>query len=333
MSSQAWIRRSLSAVAVLYALLLLAALLGRPWYMDREFVMWQQVRQSIHDSRQLAQADLIYLGDSRAKAGLLVNRFEQQSGHRVLNLTLGGATPIEGYYSLKAALKHSPARAVIISYAPYHLARIDTYWFRAVKFNYLRPGQYRKVQQHASRLQEPALLGDHYLNYWFKPGLYLTDAWHGLLERRWRINRTTRAELQASGGHYFFGRAHGFSGLNEENVFGPFRPSPVVGLYLQKIIRLAQDHGVTLYWYNMPFNRTSLDSLPADYVKEYEHYLSSLASEHFVVLNGLYAEDDALFGDWSHIYLGADKVTQDVFQAFQAAKLATRSLDGVASDS
>lgn len=67
----------------------------------------------------------------------------------------------------------------------------------------------------------------------------------------------------------------------------------------------------------MPFNRTSLDSLPADYVKEYEHYLSSLASEHFVVLNGLYAEDDALFGDWSHVYLGAEKVTADVLEAYQ----------------
>lgn len=332
MSSQTWVRVSLICVGCVYALLLLVSQLGMPYYMDREFALWQQVKQDSHDPVLTAEADLIYLGDSRAKAALLVNRFEQQSGRRLINLTLGGATPIEGYYTLKAVLKQGTAQDIIISYAPYHLTKIDTYWFRAVKFAYLQPGQYREIQRHARRLQEPSLLDDHYLNYRLKPGLYLTDALHGLLERRWADYQATLDELRQSGGHYFFGREHGFSGLSEENFYGPFAPLPILDLYMSKIIKLARAQGATLYWYNMPFNRSSMSNLPEAYIKGFEEYLERFADEHFIILNRPYAEDDALFGDWSHVYLGADKVTQDILQAFQAAKAAGSS-NSIAQDS
>lgn len=333
MSSQTWVRASLISVGLIYVLLLLVSQLGMPYYMDREFALWQHVKQDSHDPALVAAADLIYLGDSRAKAALLVNQFEQQSGQRLINLTLGGATPIEGYYTLKAALKQGTARDIIISYAPYHLTKIDTYWFRAVKFAYLQPGEYREVQRHARRLQEPSLLDDHYLNYRLKPGLYLTDALHGLLERRWADYQTTLDELRQSGGHYFFGREHGFSGLSEENFYGPFAPLPVLDLYLGKIIKLARARGATLYWYSMPFNRSSMDNLPEAYIQGFEDYLERLAGEHFIILNRPYAEGDALFGDLSHVYLGADKVTQDILQAFQTAKAAVGSGGGVAQGS
>lgn len=317
-TDKGWVYRALFWAGLVYLGCLAAVLWLKPYYMNPEYPMWQQVRDFTRGRHLPVAADLVYLGDSRAKAALRVRSFEEATGLTMINLSIGGATPVEGYYALKNLLQHSSPQQVLLSYAPHHLTIVDTYWNRAVKFGFLYGRQYYEVARNARRFQDAKLQADSALNYYLKPGLYLEDVWNGVRDQRWRSNAMVAQRLRDSGGHYFFGRAKGFSGLNEEVHEREFLPSPLIDYYLRKMIRLAKKEGIRLYWYSMPMNQSSFSALKPGYVKDYNAYLQRFAGPEFVVLNRLYAEEDAFFGDWSHLYLGADKVTADIARTLMA---------------
>ena len=63
--------------------------------------------------------EIIVIGDSRAMAGLAPKLIDPNS---VYNLSIGGGTPISGYYTLKKMLeKQKTPKTIILSYAPFHL--------------------------------------------------------------------------------------------------------------------------------------------------------------------------------------------------------------------
>jgi len=62
-------------------------------YNHTDYVMWKDTWDNLKDS----ESEVIIIGDSRAKAGI----YPLNLNDDVYSLTLGGATPIEGYYTLK----------------------------------------------------------------------------------------------------------------------------------------------------------------------------------------------------------------------------------------
>ena len=103
------------------------------YYMDDEYAMYHAQRDYLLENQD--HNDVIILGDSRTKAGLMPELLSDST----YNLALGGASPIEGYYSLREYLDNHPAPGtLILCYAPMHYMDVDTLWTRTVLPKVLR---------------------------------------------------------------------------------------------------------------------------------------------------------------------------------------------------
>ena len=55
-----------------------------------------------------------------------------------INLSVGGGTPIEGYYTLLEYLKNNKKPLyILLSYGPFHFEQADWFWTRNVRFDFL----------------------------------------------------------------------------------------------------------------------------------------------------------------------------------------------------
>jgi hypothetical protein len=287
-------------------------------YMNNEYPMWMDVHRKINNDND-SIFNLIYIGDSRAKVGFKPNKFDTNTV-KSLNLALGGATPIEGYYTLKNYLSNNKLQYLIISYAPFHLSQQDSYWNRTVKFNFLLDSDYKEIHDSALVLNDATTLGDEeYLNYKIYTGKYLIEFCKGLLFQRWNTNKHTFNYLQVSKGHYYFGRNSKATGLNKEAATKTsFKPSELINFYLDKTLELANKNNIKVFWYSMPFNESSFDAVTDVFKKEYNQYIKNLSARHkLTVLNTLFYLDNTQFSDPSHLFMGVDEVTKDIKIKFQ----------------
>lgn len=155
-------------------------------YMNPEYPMWLHIKDVIH-SKNHNVYDLIIVGDSRAKAGFIPNLC---GAKKCFNFSVGGGTPIEGYYILKKFLSNNPApKNLVISFAPSHLDSQDCYWERTVKFDFLDKNEYQEIENTAIRVKDFKTLGSEksYSDYQI-PTKFSTDFLNGVIQRRWSKN-------------------------------------------------------------------------------------------------------------------------------------------------
>ncbi len=297
-------------------------------YTSREYPMWIDVRDN---SNKKLYFDFITIGDSRAKAGFKPSVFNFKNINSI-NLSVGGGTPIEGYYTLKKYLKNNKPKYLLLSYGPFHLNRQDSYWSRTVKFDFLSINEYREVSTAALRLNELKMLNSNnrlkkykyfpYYNYMYNPSTYMPEFKGSLFntkKNRLNTNLKTIEILKKSQGHYYFGRSKFSNGLNQEaKVKGNFTASKLLNYYMEKTILLAKQNSIQVYYYTMPFNKTSYDKTNLDYEQTYNKYIFSLSKKFDIyILNELSYLENSNFGDSSHLFNGADKVTKDIKNKFK----------------
>lgn len=280
-------------------------------YMNREYPMWELVKSFIqhnHDNKY----NFYCIGDSRAKAGFIPDVFDFDD-IRSYNLSLGGSTPIEGYYTLKIFLDHNPPpRYLLMSFAPYHFETLEAIWGRTVRFGFINYDQFNEIRKSAN------MVGDtddvdrfDYFSYKYRVGRYLTELQHGIMQKRWRENSDVYLQLQQSRGHYYFGRNSKSHAFDEESARGHFIVSKLINYYFEKTMRLANENNITVFYFTMPLNMTSFLHLQDDYKQSYDRYISSLRRKYgFIQLDELIDASDACFGDPSHLYKGAKSVSK-----------------------
>jgi hypothetical protein len=281
------------------------------YYMNQEYPMWVHVKETIH-LHSKRKENLIIIGDSRAKAGFIPTINPKVN---TLNLAVGGGTPIEGYFILKKYLQNntSPDK-IIISYAPNHLEIQDVYWERSVKFDFLSTQEYQEVEANAKEINDSTTLGlsKTYKDYW-NPTKYTTDFKNGLITMRWKQNKKMLNDGFASKGHYFFGTANSADGLNAEGHEKIFKHSLLLDLYLRKLLNLAKTNNIKVYYYTMPFNQASYQASKIEYRDGYKNYMQKFAHDYKVhICNNLSYMTNDNFGDSSHLYKGAEKVSHDI---------------------
>ena len=269
-------------------------------------------------AQQPHNADLLVLGDSRAKAGFVPQNAKQ------LNLAIGGTTAIESYYTFKRYLvRNKPPKVLILSYMSVHFRGADTFWERAVKFDFLKFNEFKEVAQNAKKLGECGVLGKcevaDFIKYKadiknFSAEIY--NAWQEFKGGNPRYKRYLQVmdELDKNGGHYFYGRNLGASDDNYEVSQSDFKANALILLYVRKIAELAAMNGMQVFHYQMPFNQSSFDKLNAGFVRDYNGFLASLQSLGIKPLNFIWGLPDSDFGDPSHLYRGAEKTTRDILE-------------------
>jgi hypothetical protein len=67
----------------------------------------------------------------------------------------------------------------------------------------------------------------------------------------------------------------------------------------------------------MPFNKSSFDKMNSSFKNNYNKYIKLLGDRYnMTVLNKLYYLENENFGDSSHLFYGAEKVTLEIKNRF-----------------
>ncbi|TLD82975.1 hypothetical protein [Helicobacter trogontum] len=297
------------------------------------FYMYIEYPQYIHQkqkTKQTQNADIVIIGNSRAKSGFIPNEIKKMSS---INLGVGGSSPIIGFYTLKRYLKNSrPPKVVVLSYsADYLISPADFFWQGGVKTGFLEFNEIFSVLEKARELKdcvpfENAGGGCNKMDV-YKYFLDLRNFGKELVTinitlKRYRMNKHIFKELDESNGHFYYGRSKAANGNFSEVDIKDFSVSPLVNYYLHEIAALARQHGVIVAMYVMPINIHSFQQLNPTFLQNYNKFYDTLEERYGIIsLNKLYAMPSEAFGDHSHLYAGAKEVTWDIYNKLLAKNL------------
>ena len=278
------------------------------YYMDDEYAMYKQQRDycntPVADGEQ--DNDVVIFGDSRAKAGFVPELLPGNT----YNLALGGATPIEGYYSLKEYLEnHEKPKTVILAYAPMHYMDVDTLWTRTVYFHNIEHEDFFEILDTAKEYEKTEkILIDNYMVEYFMYKFYMPNKYATALKNAGFVFRHKKTvekyeDMIAKKGHTFYGTEEYSSGVNWEAHEMDFVVSDVIDVYLRKMIELCQEQGIKVIIEQLPMNETSYGILQPDFKTHYKEYMMGLAEAYPEVSVAIkpYCYNNEYFGDADHL--------------------------------
>lgn len=274
------------------------------YYMDDEYAMYKQQKDYVQSKS--GENRLVILGDSRAKAGFVPDKLSSDC----YNLALGGATPIEGYYSLKEYLENHPSpEVVILSYAPMHYMDIDTLWTRSVYFHTMDTEDFMEILKVAKDFQdnENILISNYPLEYFmykmYMPNKYATALKKAGFVFRYEKTKEKYARMEAGRGQSYYGTADYSDSFNGEAKVTDFHGSDVITHYLEQIFSLCRANNIQVIVKNMPMNEASYSILTEDFKNHYKQYMEQLEEKYdsvtFDVDLSYYTND--YFGDGDHL--------------------------------
>lgn len=296
----------------LWVLMLYASLFPMN-YMEIEYPAWVQ---QLDFAKKGTAYDILIIGDSRSKAGLIPDELSPHT----YNMSVGGATSIEMFYTLTKYLENhqAPSYAFLI-FAPKHVTEIDN-WNQTLLYNYLDFKELAQVYYHAARFHDPTVCSGFYVkDYFFYktrfPTRYLLFMHNaGFIGNR-RANMEKYKELNESRGHMLYGTDPGNDLFNYEVSYKSFQKSPLVDYYYHKLLDLCMEHQIEVIVEQAPMNAGSYDFLTPSYYDGYVHYMKSIQEEYPSITLNPYVPryDNEFFGDTNHLNLkGATKFSHEL---------------------
>ncbi|AXH14158.1 hypothetical protein CP985_10080 [Malaciobacter mytili LMG 24559] len=277
----------------------------KKFFLSKDYPMRVFVMNTVLNKQNIKYSTIV-LGDSRVQSGFIPKAY--QNPLNAINLSMSGSTPIEGYFILKKYLLNNiKPDNIILSYAPFHLTKQDSYWKYTVKHQLFTNEEYEEVENNANLLKDDITLGTKrtfkdYRNLF----LYSENFIKGILSLRFLYYTKIIDEMNYNLGHHYHGKNNGNSGLNEEIENTDFKYSPLIDMYMRKLISLAKENNIKIFYYTMPFNESSYKKVTKDYKRNYSFYVESL---NINVCNKIFYMNDSMFGDPSHLYKGSIEST------------------------
>lgn len=299
-------------------LLSIYAKYGEWYYNLTEYPMWISKIEYVaskHNEKDLK----VILGDSRAFAGLIPNEIDSN----LYNLSLGGGSPMEGYYQLKRLIDQgNTISKLIISYSPYHFEYHESFFERTIKYPFLNSSELEEAINYSASMNNKfweygnkpysSSYEKFTMNYEIKSAYYklfynyVNEFRQSLMIPRIFKNREVYQKVTNQQGHLTFGSENICEALNLEAVSNkPFDKNKVLEAYFSKILQLAAERNIRVYYVSAPFNRISYDHINKGYIESYNRYIDSFAAvyKNFVPLNKLDFYENMYFGDPSHLNL------------------------------
>lgn len=274
------------------------------YYMDDEYAMYHAQRDYLldnHDSNQV-----IILGDSRTKAGFKPEFLSEKT----YNLALGGASPIEGYYSLKEYLdNHEKPQTLILCYAPMHYMDVDTLWTRTIYFHNITRKDAMELFETARNYNatDKILIEDYRLEF-LQYQLYLPNKYATALKNAGFVFRHGKTvakyeEMVESRGHSYYGLADSSDGIDGEAKVSDFVPSDIITAYLQRIFDLCEEENIRVIVETAPVNETSYSIFTDAFKANYRAYMSNLQEKNpgVEIYTDFYCYGNDQFGDADHL--------------------------------
>lgn len=274
------------------------------YYMDDEYAMY--VQQNDYVTGETGSDRILILGDSRTKAGYDPAKLWEDS----YNLALGGASPIEGYYTLKNYLEnHEKPQTVIMAYAPMHYMDVDTLWTRSIYFHTLSSEDFCEIVINARNFQNiENILIENYeieylMHYFYMPNKYATALKNSAFILRHEKTNRKYQDMVENKGHSFYGTDEFSNGVNGEAKLTDFAESDIITWYLEQTFVLCREQEIQVIVEQTPMNETSYGILTEDFKEHFRSYMYELADANpdVVIFPDFLCYPNECFGDADHL--------------------------------
>lgn len=292
------------------------------WYMDDEFAAWKQNKDIINSNIYGKEYfRYIILGDSRANGAFQPELLSDDT----YNLALGGATPIEMYYTMQTYLEsHNAPEKIFIAFGDYHIMAMDCFWGRTMYFNQFSDKQVTEVFNTAKQFQEKTIYNDNYWKDWLcyrwkLPNKYIPALLNSAFVGRKEENETIYAQTINSRGRYIIPNNEYSDGLAQESLFSEFIECKLLTFYYKQLIELLIENKIEVHIERIPYNENTFQAIPDLMKEQIKDYYEKLKYDYpEITVNSeimMYENDN--FGDAGHLNkIGSKKYSEYIKEKY-----------------
>lgn len=297
-----------------FILISLYARMNMMGYTDEEapYYLWNR---EVCQNKTGHSYDVLILGDSAANTAYLPEVLSDSC----VNLSLGGTTPMENYYTLKEYLKYNDApKAVFISFMDFHFQTSDCYWIRTMYSHRYSACDNWEMLQEARRHDESSIWSESAYLDWisyelFLPDKYIASLSNGGFNQRLEGNTGTRYFYDIHDGRYIDRT------VKEAPIivdYHSFFVNPLFDDYYRKLLALCAENGIHVHLVKLPLPAS--DTFSEEYVQGFEQYFEAV-KEAFpgVTVDWWDSYEDRLFTDSCHLNIhGALRFTRELKEKY-----------------
>ena len=262
--------RKYAAIFILIAWGGMAGIWGLTWflpeeqYMDEEYPYWMQQKAASQENR--GGREILFLGDSRVKVGVRAGSFASNA----YNLSLGGGSPIEMYYTLRDYLScHANPQAVIVAFAPMHYDGLDAYVTRTLYFHYLNQDDVDETNRIWMELDGEDFKKSSQQYKYRLPVIYMKPVMRSLQKNRMAENRDIFHKAEEAKGRMFM---HDDEKKKEvqtpEAANQHFIVKKTLDYYMGELLKLCTSRGIPVYVEQLPMGNPGRKKIRAERLSE-----------------------------------------------------------------
>lgn len=315
-------RKLFIGILIPYLLFLIYAVFFKEYYLDTIYMAWNQQKKYIESTGH--NNDYLVISDSLGKTNVDATLLNTENT-TAYNLSLGGGTPIEAYYSLKKYLDNGNTVKNIISIIDIrHLEYGQGLQYQGL-YHQLSLKEMFEIFQNARKLNVKSIntMSDDckfdysYINKMigqkiYLPQYYLSSMINGRFVKRYKENKGYYSYLIS---HY--GSGPGFAVSNKEYVkVDHFYAHPLIDYYFEQFIKLAHDNNIKVYLIFSPYQDGSQETIDPEVEKEYFSYFKNYSDKYnnFVLADTSfwYMDTKYFFDGWHFIEEGKEPFTRHI---------------------
>lgn len=218
---------------------------------EAPYYMWNRDFTHTHHETKY---DVVILGDSVANGAYLPDSLSENT----INLSLGGLTPVENYYTLYNWLENNEApKDVFMSYQDFHLSIVECFWSRAMYAHLLPTSQCVEIIEKGMEFEDETVIHkgwqEEFISYELGlPDKYVTSFLIGLGTDRAEFNRKERIRGELNDGRYIGDNAIPYDPNCEVIVFDTFCVREIEDFYIRKTIELCKENDIKVHFIKLP---------------------------------------------------------------------------------
>lgn len=224
--------------------------------------------------------DVIVLGDSVTNSAFVPEVLSEGT----VNLSIGGESPIEQYYTLKKYLNnHDAPKVCYIGFDDYHLyAMQEDVLEKFVTYTDLfSETDIREIYSKAGEADDVEALTDDYKKKLFEDRIRsfktcLPALLNAGINGRYEVNKETCEDMAIHRGTYTARTVRELS-VPKQNEINTFQVGPTFEYYYKRIIELCRDQGIQVRILKYP---AAGENYSEKYRKEFQEYYDSLKKEY-----------------------------------------------------
>lgn len=246
-------------------------------YIDDEgpYYIWNK---EVSNTAQDKDYSVIVLGDSTSNAAYIPEYLSDDT----INLSLGGMSPVENYYTLKDWLaNHAAPKVCYISFYDGCLKTSELFWTRACYSHRYSLKDTAEIIKTAIAYNEQTIVNEHpwlsLISYaLYLPNKYITPFLNAGFNQRYETNLAAKEFVDRHRGRYItVGTGEYFTTGNEYYV--PFAVNPMFDHYYRKIIELCYQNQIEVHIVKLPLPDSAV--FEEGYAEAFHAYYDGLCQE------------------------------------------------------